>query len=178
MGDNAVRLRRATLEDFDFCKRMMDDIYNEVLYCNYYAFLEIPGIAQKIQEEKKKDPVNIDFYLPEFTREWFEKEITEFKDKYYIIELVNPEDHEMKDIGFFKVSYMTRKEPNRINYWTMIPDYFELKGEALRLLLAQKELINKKITIVSIDEWLNDWLAQFGFIRENCFLRVMSKEST
>ena len=177
MGDNAVRLRRAKLEDFDFCKRMTDDINNEVLYCNYSAFIEIPGIAQKIQEDEKKDPVEIDFYLPEFTIDWFEKEITKFKDKYYIIELVYSKNHEVKEIGFFKVSYMTRKEPNRINSWTMIPNYFGLKGEALKTLITQKELINKKLTIVSIDKWLNDWLAQFGFIEENCFLRVMSRES-
>ena len=46
-----------------------------------------------------------------------------------------------------------------------------------KTLITQKELINKKLTIISIDKWLNDWLAQFGFIEENCFLRVMSRES-
>ena len=167
MGEKAVRLRRATLEDFSFCKEMHDDIINEVLYGNFQAFLELPEIPELIKAEKKKEDVIIEFDEPDFTFELFEKQITKFHDKYYIIELVNFDKDKVKQIGSFRVEYMDRKEPNRINSWGMIPKFFTLKGVALKELLNQKELINKKITIISTENWLDNWLAQFGFEKKD-----------
>ena len=166
MGNEAVRLRRATMHDYDFCKILYDDIAYEIL-CNNRKAFGLPEIKDDNEEI-------IEFYDPKLTRDWFEKCLTVWRHKIYIIEFVFEEG--VIPIGYFDLAKTGKGEPNRIRSWTMLPSYFDWKEEALKSLLSQKELVKKKITInVLKNDCEFNWLVEnFGFREDKTVLSTLS----
>jgi hypothetical protein len=169
MGKKTVRLRRATIDDFGFCKMLYEDISNEILYGNNKAF----GISEAV-DDKETEVVEIEFEAQKLLEDWYKKAITVWKHKIYIIEFVSQD--EIIPIGYFQVAKTGKGEPNRIRSWSMIPDYFDLKEEALKTLLSRKELINKKVTINILDtDCAFNWLIEkFGFKEDDTVLSSLS----
>ncbi len=166
MEKEAVRLRRATIYDYDFCKILWDNVYYEILYGNNKAF--------GIPEVKNDSTEVIEFDDLELTKEWFEKCLTVWRHKIYIIEfkfgkVVIP-------IGYFDLAKTGKGEPNRLRSWSMLPSFFDRKEEALRLLLNQKQLANKKITVnVLKNDCEFNWLVEkFGFREDDTVLSTLS----
>ena len=96
MGNEAVRLRRATMHDYDFCKILYDDIAYEIL-CNNRKAFGLPEIKDDNEEI-------IEFYDPKLTRDWFEKCLTVWRHKIYIIEFVFEEG--VIPIGYFDLLFL------------------------------------------------------------------------
>lgn len=166
MEKKTVRLRRATITDFDFCKQLHDDISYEILYENRKAF-GLPEIKYDNEDEIEFDP-------PKLEKDFFEKCITKWRHKVYIIEYINKK--EKTPIGCFNVAKSGKGEPNRIINWLMLNEYFCLKEEALKCLLKRKELTNTKITVNIMDnDCAFDWLVKnFGFREDNDVLSTLS----
>lgn len=168
MKGKSVRLRRATIDDYDFCKQLYDDISYEILYGNRKAF-GLPEI-----ENDEEDDFEIDFEEPKLTKDWFEKAITIWRHKVYIIEI--KKQRECISIGYFYIAKSGKGESNRIRSWRMLEEYFDWKEETLKCLLKRKELINKKITINILKtdcefEWL---VEKFGFGEDDSVLSTLS----
>ena len=169
MGNEAVRLRRATMYDYDFCKILWDDISCEILYGNNKAF----GLPE-IEYDNKDEDLVLEFDEPQLTKEFFEKSLTVWRHKIYIIEFTF--DKTVIPIGYFHLAKTGKGEPNRLQSWTMLPSYFDKKEEALRLLLSRKELVNKKVTvnIFKTDCEFNWLVEKFGFREDETVLSTLS----
>ena len=168
MEKTAVRLRRATIEDYDFWKGIFEDIDNEILYRNEKAFSPEEITDEYLQVKKELDTERkeiIEFTLPETTEAIFESMINECRDKIYIIEVYNvSNNNKVKPVGYFQLDYVNKQEKNRICSWAMLPKYFKRKREAFELLLAQKELKGKEISIIARNcDCIKYWVVQFGF---------------
>lgn len=166
MKGKSVRLRRATIDDYDFCRMLYDDITYEILYCNRKAF-SLPEIQENDGEE-------IEFEAHMLTMDWFIKCLTVWHHKVYIIELVN--EKKVTRIGCFNIAKTGKGEPNRIRNWLMLEEYFDLKKEAMEALLCQSAMQGRKITVnISENDYAFDWLIEnFGFKEDNTVLSSLS----
>ena len=167
MEKTAVRLRRATIEDYGFWKKLFENINNEIMYRNEKAFSPEEITDEYLKEKAEINPETreiIDFCLPDTTEAVFESMITEWKDKIYIIELYKSSNQKVKSIGYFQVEHVNKSEKNRITSWAMFPKYFTRKHEAFKLLLEQKEMKGKEISTISLEcDCFRYWIVQFGF---------------